>query len=242
MASTPTCNGNAEHQLDQNSNITHEQISTLHRENQRLTEEIRMLNRRRKDDEQLREALQNTIGRLETDIEEHKRENSVAGDKLSAHDAAAKRAISLLQKEMEARVEEANKKYESSLLEKDSHIIKISKLESSNDTLKHTNTSLNNKVQDLELEIVRVKNIVKMKDTDIAKLSSLKEQFENDVAKLNKRVEGHKAEIESQEVKTKWAQNKLKTELDLHKETRRQLTSVTINCRNRERRANKSER
>ena len=72
----------------------------------RLTNEIELLNKKNVQDLKLQTAFENTIERLEDAVTEQKRETTVALDKLSAHDAAAKRAITVLQKEMGARVEQ----------------------------------------------------------------------------------------------------------------------------------------
>ena len=57
---------------------------------------------------QLNDALQKTIERLELDISKQKSATSEVVGKLAAHDAAAKRAITVLQKEMGARIEQVS--------------------------------------------------------------------------------------------------------------------------------------
>ena len=57
---------------------------------------------------QLNEALQNTISRLEKEISEHKKSANDASEKLSSHDAAAKRAIAVIQKEMNCKLEKVS--------------------------------------------------------------------------------------------------------------------------------------
>ena len=57
---------------------------------------------------QLNEALEKTINRLEKEVTEHKKATNEALEKLSAHDAAAKRAITVIQKEMNAKLEKVS--------------------------------------------------------------------------------------------------------------------------------------
>ena len=56
--------------------------------------------------EELSAAYQKTIDRLENDIKQQKALTNESNEKLTAHDAAAKRAIGVLQKEMGAKVEQ----------------------------------------------------------------------------------------------------------------------------------------
>lgn len=57
---------------------------------------------------QLNEALEKTINRLEKEVTEHKKSTNEAIEKLAAHDAAAKRAITVIQKEMNAKLEKVS--------------------------------------------------------------------------------------------------------------------------------------
>ena len=66
-------------------------------------------------------------------------------------------------------------------------------------------------------EVQSMKNVLKVKETEYIKIISLNEQFEKDIVKLTKKAEQHKEEMEGQEIKVKWSQNKLKTELEVHK-------------------------
>ena len=57
---------------------------------------------------QLNEALERTVSRLEKEVTEHKKATNEAVEKLAAHDAAAKRAITIIQKEMNAKLEKVS--------------------------------------------------------------------------------------------------------------------------------------
>ena len=58
--------------------------------------------------DELTQAYQKTIDRLESDLKEQKALTHEANQKLAAHDTAAKRAILVLQKEMGAKVEQVS--------------------------------------------------------------------------------------------------------------------------------------
>ena len=62
-----------------------------------------------------------------------------------------------------------------------------------------------------------MRTLLKNKESDLIKLTSLNESLDNQLSKLNKKVDQQKEEIDGYEIKVKWAQNKLKTELESHK-------------------------
>lgn len=72
----------------------------------RLTQQLEELNSKRNAEKELANAFQKTIERLEKQVSEEKAASNQAVEKLTAHDAAAKRAITVLQKEMGTRIEQ----------------------------------------------------------------------------------------------------------------------------------------
>lgn len=213
--------------LDCNSNILSEKMNEIQSENQRLTTELKVSNKRLEDTKAVNIALENTIKRIESDLQKQKSETMDVMGKLSSHDAAANRAISVLQKEMEARVEEMKGKYQTLISEKDSHIVKIAKLEAMMHDLNQKYRQQQRISVELEAEVEQSRSSLKVKEADQANLMSLNERYEINITKLNKRIETLKEEIESYEIKIKWSQNKVKSELESHKETKKQLGTMT---------------
>lgn len=62
------------------------------------------------------------------------------------------------------------------------------------------------------------------------KLIAENETLLKDISKLNKKIETHKDDTEAQDMKIKWAQNKLKIETDAHKVCTYCLTKQPVFC------------
>ena len=78
-------------------------------------------------------------------------------------------------------------------------------------------------------EIDRLKALLKNKEADHVKVQAALDDSVKETNKLNKKLEKQKEEADGAEIKVKWAQNKLKTELDAHKETKKQVTILDKN-------------
>uniref|UniRef100_A0A7M5VCQ9 Uncharacterized protein n=1 Tax=Clytia hemisphaerica TaxID=252671 RepID=A0A7M5VCQ9_9CNID len=208
------------------------EIKRLQESNKSLLDQIDTLNQTSKKEkekesasrEELSTAYQKTIDRLENDIKQQKALTSESNEKLTAHDAAAKRAIGVLQKEMGAKVEQVTKLYQDTMKEKDGHLIKISKLEALNYELKQNNTTQSKKILDQQNEIETTKSSLKSKTDEIKSIFSNSESHEKEFAKLHKKIETQQEEIKNQETKINWAQNKLTAELEAHKETKKLIS------------------
>ncbi|XP_064630212.1 coiled-coil domain-containing protein 186-like isoform X2 [Lineus longissimus] len=166
-------------------------------------------------------ALEYTIAQQQKEIKQVK-------DKLASHDQAAKRAISSLQNELKLRVDQVTKMYQDCLREKDQMVVKYAEAEQKNlelqKTIDKTESKVRDHVKDREVLIGKLKGF----SQDKSKLSA---QLQNKHAECNsvvKELDKYKDMISSQEVKVKWAQNKLRAELDSHKETKGKLEKTTI--------------
>jgi len=207
-----------------------EQINVLSQEKESLNTEMKDLltikDAEVSGQQELNIALTKTITRLENDITEQKKMANEASEKLTTHDAAAKRAISVIQKEMGARIEQVTKMYEDSVAEKDAYIIKMSKLEVLIDELQKNNGAQSKKSSNQHVELDRVSNLLRTKELECTKLSTANDSLEKKLDKYKENSTKHKEELEGCEMKTKWAQNKLKTELDAHKESKKLITQL----------------
>ncbi|XP_057307280.1 coiled-coil domain-containing protein 186-like isoform X2 [Hydractinia symbiolongicarpus] len=221
--------GNVVHEnVNNNDSNLVEEINSLKLENDRLTQQLEELNSKRNEEKELANAFQKTIERLEKQVSEEKAASKQAVEKLTAHDAAAKRAITVLQKEMGTRIEQVTKMYEESVGEKDAYIIKISKLEQLLEELQNNKSNQNKKISENQSEVESLRSVLKSKDSDYVKLVAENETLVKDISKLNKKIETHKDDTEAQDMKVKWAQNKLKIETDAHKETKKQLSQISL--------------
>lgn len=165
----------------------------------------------------------NIIKQLEARMEELNKEVKASKDKLLTQDAAAKNAIQQLHKEMAFRMEQANKKCEEARHEKETMVMKYVRGEKESLDLRKEKEILERRVRDANKEIEKHTNKIKQLSQEKGRLHQLYESKDGEATRLNREIEKLKEEINSHVIKVKWAQNKLKTEMDSHKETKERL-------------------
>ncbi|XP_065699407.1 coiled-coil domain-containing protein 186 [Patagioenas fasciata] len=165
----------------------------------------------------------NIIKQLEARMEELNKEVKASKDKLVTQDAAAKNAIQQLHKEMAFRMEQANKKCEEARHEKETMVMKYVRGEKESLDLRKEKEILERRVRDANKEIEKHTNKIKQLSQEKGRLHQLYEAKDGETTRLNREIEKLKEEISSHVIKVKWAQNKLKTEMDSHKETKERL-------------------
>ncbi|GAB0192015.1 coiled-coil domain-containing protein 186 [Grus japonensis] len=163
------------------------------------------------------------IKQLEARMEELNKEVKANKDKLLTQDAAAKNAIQQLHKEMAFRMEQANKKCEEARHEKETMVMKYVRGEKESLDLRKEKEILERRVRDANKEIEKHTNKIKQLSQEKGRLHQLYETKDGEATRLNREMEKLKEEINSHVIKVKWAQNKLKTEMDSHKETKERL-------------------
>ncbi|NXJ50382.1 CC186 protein, partial [Spizaetus tyrannus] len=169
----------------------------------------------------------NIIKQLEARMEELNKEVKASKDKLLTQDAAAKNAIQQLHKEMALRMEQANKKCEEARHEKETMVMKYVRGEKESLDLRKEKEILERRVRDANKEIEKHTNKIKQLSQEKGRLHQLYETKDGEATRLNREIEKLKEEINSHVIKVKWAQNKLKTEMDSHKETKERLKDAT---------------
>ncbi|KFQ29848.1 Uncharacterized protein C10orf118 [Mesitornis unicolor] len=169
----------------------------------------------------------NIIKQLEARMEELNKEVKAGKDKLLSQDAAAKNTIQQLHKEMAFRMEQANKKCEEARHEKETMVMKYVRGEKESLDLRKEKEILERRVRDANKEIEKHTNKIKQLSQEKGRLHQLYETKDGEATRLNREIEKLKEEINSHVIKVKWAQNKLKTEMDSHKETKDRLKDAT---------------
>ncbi|XP_074763889.1 coiled-coil domain-containing protein 186 isoform X2 [Athene noctua] len=169
----------------------------------------------------------NIIKQLEARMEELNKEVKASKDKLLTQDAAAKNAIQQLHKEMAFRMEQANKKCEEARHEKETMVMKYVRGEKESLDLRKEKEILERRVRDANKEIEKHTNKIKQLSQEKGRLHQLYETKDGEATRLSREIEKLKEEINSHVIKVKWAQNKLKTEMDSHKETKERLKDAT---------------
>uniref|UniRef100_A0A4X2MDM7 Coiled-coil domain containing 186 n=1 Tax=Vombatus ursinus TaxID=29139 RepID=A0A4X2MDM7_VOMUR len=170
----------------------------------------------------------NIIKQLETRIEELNKDINISKEKLVMQDTAAKNAIQQLHKEMAFRMEQANKKCEEARQEKETMVMKYVRGEKESLDLRKEKEGLERKLRDANKEIEKHVNKVKQLSQEKGRLHQLYETKESDATRMSREIEKLREDINSHVIKVKWAQNKLKTEMDSHKETKDKLKETTL--------------
>nr|KAF6455139.1 coiled-coil domain containing 186 [Rousettus aegyptiacus] len=169
----------------------------------------------------------NTIKQLESRIEELNKEVKASKDTLIAQDTAAKNAIQQLHKEVAQRMEQANKKCEEARQEKEAMVMKYVRGEKESLDLRKEKEILERKLRDANKESEKNTNKIKQLSQEKGRLHQLYETKEGETSRLIKEIDKLKEDISSHIIKVKWAQNKLKAEMDSHKETKDKLKETT---------------
>lgn len=169
----------------------------------------------------------NTIKQLELRIEELNKEIKASKDQLVAQDVTAKNAIQQIHKEMAQRMDQANKKCEEARQEKEAMVMKYVRGEKEALDLRKEKETLERKLRDASKELEKNTNKIKQLSQEKGRLQQLYESKEGETTRLIREIEKLKEEMNSQVIKVKWAQNKLKAEMDSHKETKDKLKETT---------------
>ncbi|XP_051925315.1 coiled-coil domain-containing protein 186 isoform X2 [Hippocampus zosterae] len=169
----------------------------------------------------------NTITNLEGRVKELQRELQGARDKLIQQEQAAKAALAQMQKETTYRLEQVNRKCEEARQEKETMVMKYVRGEKEALDLRRDKETLEKKLREAAKEVDRQALRGNQLAQDRGRLQQLCDAKEGDVSRLTREVEKLKEENNSHLIKVRWAQNKLKSEADAHKESKDKLRDIT---------------
>ncbi|XP_057682329.1 coiled-coil domain-containing protein 186 isoform X2 [Corythoichthys intestinalis] len=169
----------------------------------------------------------NTIRKLEGKMAELQRELKDTQDKLIQQDQAAKAGLMQMQKETTHRLEQANRKCEEARQEKESMVMKYVRGEKEALDLRREKETLEKKLREATKEVERQALRGNQLAQERGRLQQLCDAKEGEVGRLVREVEKLKEDNNSHLIKVKWAQNKLKSEADAHKESKDKLKDVT---------------
>ncbi|XP_062330602.1 coiled-coil domain-containing protein 186 [Osmerus eperlanus] len=168
-----------------------------------------------------------TIKKFEARVEELFKELKESRDKLVHQDQAAKGALQQMQREMAFRLEQAGKKCEEARQEKESMVMRYVRGEKEALDLRRDKESLEKRLREASKEVDRQALRGNQLAQEKGRLQQLHEAKEGEVSRLTRELEKVKEEMNSHLIKVKWAQNKLKSECDVHKETKDKLRETT---------------
>ncbi|XP_047465754.1 coiled-coil domain-containing protein 186 isoform X2 [Mugil cephalus] len=168
-----------------------------------------------------------TITKLEGRVNDLLQELKESRDKLIHQEQAAKAALQQMQKETAHRLEQVNKKCDEARQEKEAMVMKYVRGEKEALDLRRDKEGLEKKLREATKEVDRQALRGNQLAQDKGRLQQLYDAKEGEVGRLTREVEKLKEEINSHLIKVKWAQNKLKSEADAHKETKDKLRETT---------------
>ncbi|CAO2585920.1 Coiled-coil domain-containing protein 186 [Lemmus lemmus] len=169
----------------------------------------------------------NIIKQLELRVEELHKEIKASRDELVAQDVTARNTIQQIHREMSQRMDQANKKCEEARQEKEAMVMKYVRGEKESLDLRKEKETLERKLRDANKELEKNTNKIKQLSQEKGRLQQLYESKEGETSRLIKETDKLKEEISSYVIKVKWAQNKLKAEMDSHKDTKDKLKETT---------------
>ncbi|XP_054455334.1 coiled-coil domain-containing protein 186 isoform X2 [Anoplopoma fimbria] len=168
-----------------------------------------------------------TIKKLEGRVEELLKELKESRDKLIHQDQAAKAALQQMQKDMSYRLEQVGKKCDEARQEKETMVMKYVRGEKEALDLRRDKEGLEKRLREATKEVDRQALRGNQLAQDKGRLQQLYDAKDGEVSRLTREVEKLKEEINSHLIKVKWAQNKLKSEADAHKESKDKLRETT---------------
>ncbi|XP_078269592.1 coiled-coil domain-containing protein 186 isoform X3 [Rhinoraja longicauda] len=170
----------------------------------------------------------NTVKLMEVKVENLLEEIKMVKERLISQDAAAKNAIQQLQRNLTSRLDQTNKKCEEARQEKEAMVMKYVRGEKEALDLRKEKEGIEKRLRDANRELEKLTVKAKQLTQEKTRLQQLYEAKEGEAIRLNRDVDKLKEDINSNIIKVKWAQNKLKSEMDTHKETREKLKETTV--------------
>ncbi|XP_047232725.1 coiled-coil domain-containing protein 186 isoform X2 [Girardinichthys multiradiatus] len=168
-----------------------------------------------------------SIKKLEWRVEELLKELKESREKFIHHDQTAKAALQQMQRETTYRIEQVNRKCDEARQEKEAMVMKYVRGEKEALDLRRDKESLEKRLREALKEVDRQALRGNQLAQEKGRLQQLYDAKEGEVGRLTREVEKLKEEINSHLIKVKWAQNKLKSEADAHKETKDKLRETT---------------
>ncbi|XP_030629625.1 coiled-coil domain-containing protein 186 [Chanos chanos] len=168
-----------------------------------------------------------TIKKYEGRVEELLKELKESRDKLINQEQATKNAIQQIQREAACRLEQANRKCEEARQEKETMVMKYVRGEKEALDLRRDKEQLEKRLREATAEVDKQARRGNQLAQEKGRLQQLHDAKEGEVSRLSRELERIREEINSHAIKVKWAQNKLKSEMDAHKETKDKLKETT---------------
>lgn len=171
------------------------------------------------------------VERLEQSNTQLQQQLTLLNEKTSAREAESQRLLAQTRAELLSKNEKLCKQLEAVTKEKDGMVVRYA-------TSEKEVILARKALEDMEK---KYREVLKERDQHFSRVRSLNNERVRlcanldtklaDMAKLQKEQERLKEELSSRDIKIKWAQNKLKTEVDAHKETQAKLEQSQLRLR-----------
>uniref|UniRef100_L7M4F1 Putative signal transducer n=1 Tax=Rhipicephalus pulchellus TaxID=72859 RepID=L7M4F1_RHIPC len=152
-------------------------------------------------------------------------------EKTSAREAESMRVLAEARAELLSKNDKLAKQLEMVTKEKDTMVVKYATSEKEVILARRALEDMEKKYREVVKERDQHFSRVRSLNNERARLCSSLDTKLADMAKLQKEQERLKEELSARDIKIKWAQNKLKTEVDAHKETQAKLEQAQLRLR-----------
>jgi len=149
-------------------------------------------------------------------------------EELSSHDEAAKRTIARLQQDHDNKVKEINKRCAALETDKQIAVMDYARREKELLDLRQKKDAAEQFARTAAKDREKANSQLKSLKLDLSKLKTALDKKEAEVSTCKQEIERLKEEINSQIIKCRWAHNKLKTEVDNHKETKEKCDKLFL--------------
>ncbi|XP_069697891.1 coiled-coil domain-containing protein 186-like isoform X2 [Periplaneta americana] len=156
---------------------------------------------------------------LEKTIAQQQRELKKINDQSSQQAETAAKAYNQMKQELETKLERMTKLFEAANKDKEAMVMKYAVSEKEVIGQKKERESLEKKLREMGKEKDLLLGKLKSLSSEKTRICQMLDNKGHEVFALQKENEKLKEDLNSRDIKIKWAQNKLKTEMDIHKET-----------------------
>lgn len=171
--------------------------------------------------------LQQQLKKLEKASSDHGSEIKFLKDTLTANEISSRATVLELREQHVTAMEQISRRYNECKEEKEAAIVKYAQTERKAMQQQAALEKLEIKVLEKEREKDLLLEKVKAAKAEKQKLADSFEEKNTEIQQLKKDMEKQKEALSSLDNKAKWAQNRLKSELEAHKETKQKLDEVT---------------
>ncbi|KAB7499583.1 Coiled-coil domain-containing protein [Armadillidium nasatum] len=136
--------------------------------------------------------------------------------------------------DLTTRLERLMKQYEAANREKESMVVKYAVAEKDVLVVKKQKENIERKVKDLERDKEILQGKIKILNTEKSRTCGTLDNKIQELGIANRTIDKLRDEINAKDIKIKWGQNKLKSEIDSHKETQAKLDRALAKICNHE--------